>query len=526
MPDVQMTAQERYEHLKIDREPYLRRARECAEVTLPYLFPPDGSTGDTDLPTPFQSVGSRGVNNLGSKLLLALFPPNTSFFEITLNDFVIDELAQANLGDDPQQDPRAEFESALSKIVRAVEQETEQLGVRRKVFQALKNLIVGGNVLARINPDNSVHLTPLERFVVHRDGEGDVTEIIRKETIARATAPEEVLQIVGEDATAESEEESATKAIDIFTWIRRKDGKWKIHQEVSGEEIPGTASTDPLDNPSYIALRMIEVDGEHYGRSYVEEYLGDLISLEKNTQSVTEFSSAAARILFMVEDAGVTDPDDIANAPSGSVVTGNEDDVSVLALEKFADFRITDTASQRMEKRLERAFLLFEGVQRDAERVTAEEIRRLANELEESLGGVYSLLAEEFQAPFIKTIMKNLRRRGELPKLPEKLVNFQVVTGIAALGRNSDLAKLDTFVAGIQQTAGPEAVADYLKLGAYFKRRAAALNIDIDGMIRTEGEVSQIRQQRQQAEMAKAAAPAGVNFLNERASEAAEQPGE
>ena len=38
------------------------------------------------LHTPWQSVGAKGVNVLASKLMLALFPINTSFFKLQVND--------------------------------------------------------------------------------------------------------------------------------------------------------------------------------------------------------------------------------------------------------------------------------------------------------------------------------------------------------------------------------------------------------------------------------------------------------
>ena len=64
------TAKERYERLKINRQHYLDRARECSELTIPALVPDDGFESTSELYTPFQSIGARGVNNLASKLLL------------------------------------------------------------------------------------------------------------------------------------------------------------------------------------------------------------------------------------------------------------------------------------------------------------------------------------------------------------------------------------------------------------------------------------------------------------------------
>ena len=75
---------------------------------------------------------------------------------------------------------------------------------------------------------------------------------------------------------------------------------------------------------------------------------------------------------------------------------------------------------------------LYSGNTRDAERVTAEEIRQTAAEAEQMLGGVYSLLAEQLQMPLAylvtaevsDTIMAGLVTREYKP---------QILTGIPAL---------------------------------------------------------------------------------------------
>ena len=47
---MQESALSRYEALKRKRDPFLRRARECAELTIPALMPPEGHSDATMLP--------------------------------------------------------------------------------------------------------------------------------------------------------------------------------------------------------------------------------------------------------------------------------------------------------------------------------------------------------------------------------------------------------------------------------------------------------------------------------------------
>ena len=82
---VNPTAKERYLKLKENRAKFVDRAQECSELTISSLIPPDGFSNSSKLYNPFQSVGARGVNNLASKLLLLLLPPNSPFFRLSVS---------------------------------------------------------------------------------------------------------------------------------------------------------------------------------------------------------------------------------------------------------------------------------------------------------------------------------------------------------------------------------------------------------------------------------------------------------
>ena len=69
-------------------------------------------------------------------------------------------------------------------------------------------------------------------------------------------------------------------------------------------------------------------------------------------------------------------------------------------MQKQADLTVALNTIARIEQRLSFSFLLNSAIQAGAagrDRVTAEEIRMVANELETGLGGVYSILSVEMQ---------------------------------------------------------------------------------------------------------------------------------
>jgi hypothetical protein len=253
------------------------------------------------------------------------------------------------------------------------------------------------------------------------------------------------------------------------------------------------------------------VDNEDYGRSYVEEYLGDLQSLEKLTKAIVEGSAAAAKTLVMVNPNGTTRRKTIAESNNLDVVQGNAADVTFLRADKQGDFGVASSTAKEITERLSYAFMLNSAIQRSGERVTAEEIRYMAGELEDALGGIYSVLAQELQLPLVEILMARMIKQKKIPQLPKEVVKPTITTGMEALGRTAELQKLDIFIQTLEQALGKEVVAKYLNVDEYIKRRSNALQITTKGLIRTQEEVKQEEQKLQQQQMAQAAIPNAVN---------------
>jgi len=498
-----MNAKALYNSLESDRHTFLERARDCAKLTIPTLIPPQGHSSATIYPTPFQGLGARGVNHLAASLLISLLPPNQPFFRLSLDDEAVRALgAQGTV--------RAEIDKTLSSIERSVMRKIETLAIRPALFEALKHLIVGGNVLLFIGKDN-LKVYHLEQYVISRDSEGAIEKIIVKESFSKSALPSEVTnQLFGEPVPWQQDEEE----VDVYTCIQALGGdKWKAYQEVEGTVIEDTVGTYSSKDFPWFALRMNRVEGESYGRGYVEEYLGDLKSLEALTQAIVEGSAAAAKVLFLVNPNGFTNAETLARSPNGAIREGLATDVTVLQVQKQNDFSVALQTIAQIRERLSYAFLLAESTIRNAERVTAEEIRLTTAAVERQLGGIYSILSQEFQLPLIRRLMSVMTKAKKLPKVPDEYVQPLITTGIDALGRGNDLTKLDTFLVGLQQVIGPEAMAQYVNIGEYLNRRAAALGIDTEGLIKTEEQIQAEQQQAMAAQMAEKLGPESVSQL-------------
>ena len=496
----------KYENLSSHRTTYLERAREAAKLTIPSLVPEEGHTSSSKLYTPYQGVGARGVNNLASKLLLSLLPPNAPFFAMRLDDFTIQELAQT-------EGARAKVDEALNKYERAVMTEIENSGMRSPIFEALKQLIVAGNVLLYLPPEGGARVFPLSRYVVKRDPMGEVIEVIVKETMSRATLPEDIQEMLtAKEGDLPSDDNSKkSDEINLYTKMYREGNKYILYQELDGMIVPNSHGKYPLDKAPMLALRWTRIDGEDYGRSYVEEYIGDLISLEGLSKAILEASAVSAKVVFLVAPNGTTRARDISKAENGAIVSGNAAEMSTLQVQKQADMSIASQTASTITERLAYAFLMNSAIQRAGERVTAEEVRYMAGELEDALGGVYSILSQEFQLPLVNRIIARMTKKKKLPSLPKGVANPTIVTGLEALGRGHDMNKYQMFLQALAPL-GPEAVAQFMNVNDYITRVGTALGIDMDGLIKSEEQLQQERQQQaqqmqqaQMMEMAKAA---------------------
>jgi hypothetical protein len=474
-------AKERWSKLQSRRSAVLERARDCAKLTIPGLLPPQGHSDTASLPTPFQSIGARGVNNLASKLLLALLPPGTAFFRLS-----IAEATAAELGT-----KLSAVEEALAVIERRVTHAIEASPVRPLTFEALSHLIVTGNAMMHVPAPTDIRLFRIDQFCILRDAGGNPVESVILETVHPSTLPQNVIAACKIDVQKD-------ERVDVYTSIVWTEGAEEYWQEINDVEVPGTRGSRPKGKNEWMPLRWRAVPGQDYGRGQVEEYLGDLKSLEYLNEAIVQFAAAASKIVLMVRPNASTDTQDYINAESGDAITGNPDDCKFLQVEKYADFQVANSVAERLEQRLSHAFLLRSGVTRDAERVTAEEIRAMAQELEDVLGGVYTVLSQEFQLPFVRRLMASIK---DIPALPKGTVEPVIVTGFEALGRNHTLNKLRAFLADVQQSLGPQALA-MLNPQEVLSRLGTGYGVeDVAALIKSPEQVAQEKQEAMGAQI-------------------------
>lgn len=461
---------------------------------MPHVFPKQPHTENSPLSTPYQALGARCVNYLSSKMVLALFPPNSPFFRITMEEEVQDAIASAGIDE-------KELLESLAKIERRIIAELESSNYRPVLSLCIKHLLVTGNGLLDVSKEG-VRFFPLHSYVVNRDPLGKVVTMILKERVAVTNLPDNVKVMLDQKDASNSDKE-----LDLYTCVKRDGAMYRYWQEIGNKEIPGSAGTYKATAPRFIPLRWNIVAGEDYGRGMVEEYLGDFSALDALSRDLLKASAAAAKVIFLRNPGAILRAKELEEAESGDVLDGRENDVRVLQLEKFNDFRITLERINALTDALSKAFLLNTSIQRSGERVTAEEIRFMAQELEDSLGGVYSLLSSELQAPLIQRFKYNLETAGKIPTMSQKDVRLTITTGLDALGRGHDLNKLISYLKLMAEVVGPQTVAARLNFSEVNSRASVGFGIETEGLWKTEEEMQQEQQSATMNKIAEGAVP-------------------
>ncbi|HHA0034939.1 TPA: portal protein [Yersinia enterocolitica] len=510
-------ASQTYSSLLSDRDMYIQRALDCARVTVPSWFPDSDDNASTQYKTPYQSMGAMCVNNLTAKLTNALFPMQQPWFKLNLNEFVLKQV-------ESDKSQMALVDQGLSMCERILMQYMADNSYRVTLTETMRQLVISGNALLYITPPetgvtyNPCKLYKIHNYVVQRDGYGNVLQIVTKEKIAYAALPEDLKETLDINNSYED-----TTDIDVYTHIYLDDttGKYLSYEEIDGAEIPGTGATYPPDALPWIPIRLNRLDGESYGRSYTEEYLGDLRSLENLSKAILDITMVSSKVIGLVNPTGITQPRRLTQAKSGDFVVGNPNDIAYLQVNKTTDFQMIQNMIGQIQQRLATAFLLNSAVQRQAERVTAEEIRYMADQLEQVMTGVYSVLNQELQLPIIRVLLNQLQATQKIPDLPKEALSPNISTGVEALGRGHDLDKLNQFVQAMTVVTQLQQDQD-VNMGTLKLRICNALGIDTDGLLLSDAEKQQIQMQQMQQQAMQSGAGALGQGMGQMATQSPE----
>lgn len=471
-----------FESLHSERSSLIQRCEKYAGYTLPSVFPRDTLSDGDEIQHDYQSVGAKAVTNLANKIMMALFQPSKPFFRMSLTE----EQKQSAMAAMGVELPA--LQKAIAEVERKAAERLTKKNGRVVLTEAIILLIICGNSLMVAQEEQNLGVYNLRDYVLTRNPRGDVLKLIIKEKKKVRGLEDKLAELCTTHGLDESSE------VDIYTCAQKiSEDKYIVWQELNDiaycHKRIGIYSKKNLP---WIPLTWNLPRGADYGNGLVENYAGDFHTLSTLAEVTLDFSSVVTDVKNLVNPAGMTDVEELQNSRSGDYVTGREEDLFCYTpnIAMAADFIIN--RFDATERRIGSAFLMNSMVTRDAERVTAEEIRMQAQELESSLGGVYSRLAVELQQPLANRLMAEEDEEfGSVEPV--------IVTGLETLSRMSEVDRLRAMLQDAAVLSDlPERLAIRLKYNGVLNKLAAGHGVDTDGIIATEEEVRD--EQRRQAQ--------------------------
>jgi hypothetical protein len=489
------TLQNRWDQLDGKKSSLKTRSEQYAQWTLPFLFTMQNTTADqSERQLSNDSIGARSVNHLSNKVVTTLFRPQGPFFRLTLSAEQQKKVRAITQNADPAQVAEVvnKVEAELNATEREAMEYLDMVAYRPQATTAAQLLITTGNALIYHPEGKPVQVFNLRDYCVVRDLSGVVIEIMTKECKAFETFHPTVQALL---RTKKAHEYEDSSDVVVYTQIKlNEDGKFYAKQEAGLVELDTNGASWPRDVLPWIPLTWTLVRGEDYGRGLVEDYAGAFHAIEVLTQSLINLAAIMGDIKFLVNPASLVDVNALNSSEPGSYHSGKEGDVVAVQLNKANDANFIVTMIERYEKQIAQAFLLNSTITRNAERVTAEEIRMQANELEMSVGGIYSRLALQWQKPTAFITLDHIKFTGL-----SQGIKPQIITGMDSLSRQGELENVAQWISalGLLQNV-PESVLgviDPLKFAAYL---ATNLQVDYAKFLFTQDQLQQRQAQQQQ----------------------------
>jgi len=243
----------------------------------------------------------------------------------------------------------------------------------------------------------------------------------------------------------------------LYSHYKRVGGRWQFQQAADNVMLSAARFYTDIDMP-LLPLTWSLARGEDYGRGLVEDNAIAFHNLDVLTAALIDLMAAIADIKFLVRAGSTLDVAHLNQSERGSYHQGNEGDITVPEIGKRGDISVMMQAVDKWERDLSQAFLLNSASTRDAERVTAEEIRLNARELESGFGGLYSKLALEWQQHEGEYAISQVDIKKTLGAKAD-LFEVIVVTGLESLSREGQLDALRLAIGDMQMLeAVPEEI--------------------------------------------------------------------
>lgn len=472
----------------------IARCEQYAMWTVPSVCPMENEDGAAQSKGNV-AIGARLVNHLSNRIVDTMFPSDRPFFALALSPEA-KRRASAEMNDDEQ----AEFANRLRKATAEAEnlamRELNLTAYRPVAVQAVQHQIITGNAVIHRNEDGTRVVYGIKDFCCTRDVKGALLKCILKDSKIFGSLSDEVQDKLHETRPELKDDDEVV----LFTYYWRMNGKWHRLQGVDEVVLESTRTSYKDADLPVLALTWNLSRGESYGRGLVEDHAVQFHNIDVSTLALIDLIGIAADIKFLVDPASQLDVEEWNSAVRGAYLPGRKDDISVPDYPKRLEIQVIRESVNEWSRELAQAFLMNSAGVRDAERVTAEEIRFYARELESAFGGLYSRLALGWQQKEAEYLISQIDF-SVMSETGVKTFDVVVTTGLESLSREGQLDNLRLAIADLQMLdAVPEDMRQVINKRKFAEFVFTNRGVKLAEFVYTDAELAAQQQQALAAE--------------------------
>jgi hypothetical protein len=373
-------------------------------------------------------------------------------------------------------------------------------GFHSSLLSVIRQLLVTGDVLCRVNDDLTIRQYRNDHYVTVLTPSLRVKKHITLEKVDPVELSDEKLGMLGINRAEAAQKSYEARLKDLYTeivWDERSN-RWTIRQEVDGKII---SETTRKISP-YICVATSVMPGSNYGRAFMTRMLPEINAYDALVEAGLECAAVCADVKWALDKHSQTREEDLLKPPLSIVRTdvrdGRVTDVAVLQGQVGSGYSVIQQAQMDLARNIARAFLLQDEMIRQSERTTAAEVQALITQLNQSLGSLYTPIADSTLGPLAYIAQDILMRQSKLPKLSQEVVDMtqiRIMTGSAAIARRQ---QADSIIA-LTRTASELQLMSHIDSRTVLTHLARALGVSAPTLIKSEQQVAAEAQQAARA---------------------------
>lgn len=454
-----------WEEMQAMKQDIVTRCEQYAMWTIPSVCPIENEGGQEQSKGNV-AIGAKLVNNLSNRIVDTMFPSDRPFFSLPLTPAAKRQIVEDHEGDETAAAKQAlMIRKVTEDIVQDAMREFDLTQYRPIAVETVKHSIVTGGCMVRRHLDGLRSVYGIKDYCAARDMRGVLVKVILRDVKLFKSLAFEDQRVLEERFPGKYKGDSE---VVIYTYFERvSKTSWKGVQGLDKVVLNQSYDTYNSVNLPVLDITWNLSRGEDYPRGLVEDHANLFHNVDVTTEAILDLIGIAADVKYFVDPASGIDIDELNNSLRGSYHSGRADDVTALEFKHRLDLQVMAEQVQAWERLLSQSFLMSSGSVRDAERVTAEEIRAFARELESAFGGLYSKLALSWQKREADYLMAEQVNLEDYEGLPE-FFDVVVTTGLESLSREGQLEALRLAIADLQMLdAVPEDIRATLDKRAF-----------------------------------------------------------